>query len=236
MFSIYYKWFSEILDKLFELLKVLKESERSKVSLIRHRSTGTKFILRSFTGDPDVYRMLVSFSSAYLPTVYEVASDGDRNLVLEEYITGDNMGDLLKGALFTSDETRRIVRELCFALWALHSTGAVHRDIKPENVIIHGGTAVLIDFDASRLYKEAAKNDTHILGTTGFAAPEQYGLTQTDSSSDIYSLGVLINTMLTGCHPSQKLAGGKWGRIVTRCTFVSPSKRYKNVLSLLAEL
>ena len=78
--------------------------------------------------------------------------------------------------------------------------------------------------------------DTQILGTTGFAAPEQYGLSQSDIRTDIYALGVLINVMLTGEHPSKKLAEGKMGRIVDRCTHVNPQRRYKNVLRLMEAL
>ena len=110
---------------------------------------------------------------------------------------------------------------------------AVHRDIKPENVILRGKEAVLIDFDAARLHKPGAQADTQVLGTTGFAAPEQYGLSQSDVRTDIYSLGVLINVMLTGEHPSKKLAGGHMGRVVHRCTQVNPQKRYKDVLHLM---
>ena len=95
---------------------------------------------------------------------------------------------------------------------------------------------MLIDFDAARFYKEWASGDTQILGTTGFAAPEQYGLSQSDTSSDIYSLGILMNIMLTGCHPSSQLAHGRWGKIITRCTQVNPARRYKNVRRLLDEL
>ena len=58
----------------------------------------------------------------------------------------------------------------------------------------------------------------------------QYALT------DIYSLGVLINVMLTGEHPSKKLAEGRMGRIIQRCTQVNPAKRYKNVLHLMEAL
>ena len=146
------------------------------------------------------------------------------------------MGVMLQDALFTPKETRRILRQLCRALWVLHSMGAVHRDVKPENIILRGNDAVLIDFDAARFHKEGIENDTHVLGTTGFAAPEQYGFSQSDACSDIYSLGILINVMLTGKHPSQQLASGRWGRIVTHCTQVTPSKRYKNVLRLLNDL
>lgn len=111
--------------------------------------------------------------------------------------------------------------------------GIVHRDVKPENVILRGKEAVLIDFDASRIYKENMGEDTQVLGTTGFAAPEQYGLSQSDGRADIYALGVLLNIMLTGEHPSRKLAGGRMGRIVQRCTMVNPEKRYRNIIHLM---
>ena len=84
-------------------------------------------------------------------------------------------------------------------------------DVKPENIILRGSEAVLIDFDAARLHKPEHEMDTQILGTTGFAAPEQYGLSQSDLRTDIYSVGILINVMLTGEHPSKKLAEGENG-------------------------
>ena len=118
----------------------------------------------------------------------------------------------------------------------LHTLGAVHRDVKPENIILRGDQAVLIDFDAARLHKPEHETDTQVLGTTGFAAPEQYGLSQTDQRADIYAAGILINVMLTGEHPSRKLAEGHLGRVVRRCTQVSPEKRYPNVLRLMEAL
>ncbi len=111
--------------------------------------------------------------------------------------------------------------------------GAVHRDIKPENIILRGRDAVLIDFDAARIHKPTSETDTQVLGTVGFAAPEQYGISQSDLRADIYSLGVLINVMLTGEHPSRCMASGRMGRIVERCTRVNPAKRYQNVHRLM---
>ena len=146
------------------------------------------------------------------------------------------MDFLLKGALCSPAETKQIVLQLCQALWVLHSRGAVHRDIKPENVILRGADVWLIDFDAARLHKPEAETDTQILGTTGFAAPEQYGLGQSDTRSDIYSLGVLMNVMLTGEHPSKQLAEGRTGRIIERCTRVNPAKRYQSVVRLMEAL
>ena len=231
-----YNWFMNMLREEFDQVRLIKESSRGSVRVVRHKATGREFILRQFTGNPEVYRKLLDYTCPNLPTIYEVACQGDQNLVLEELIQGDTLGFLLKGALFTPEETRKIVIQVCRALWVLHSIGAVHRDVKPENIILRGDEAVLIDFDAARLHKPEHETDTQILGTTGFAAPEQYGLSQSDLRTDIYSGGILINVMLTGEHPSKKLAEGKMGHIVDRCTHVNPQRRYKNVLRLMEAL
>ena len=229
-------WLSEQLKLEFEEVRLLKESPRGSVRLIRHRASGKQFILRRFTGNGEVYRRLLDCSCRHLPLIYETAEREGKNLVIEEFVQGDTLDFLLADALFTSQETRKVVKQLCQGLWVLHSMAAVHRDVKPENVILRRTDAVLIDFDAARLHKPQAEADTQILGTTGFAAPEQYGLGQSDTRTDIYSLGVLMNVMLTGQHPSKKLAEGRLGRVIQRCTQVNPAKRYKNVLHLMEAL
>ena len=231
-----YAWLSQQLDREFEEFRLLKESPRGSVELIRHRQSGKQFILRRFTGNGEVYRKLLDCSCPCLPLIYEAAERDGENIVIEEYIQGDTLDFLLQGALCSPAETRQIVRQLCQALWVLHSMAAVHRDIKPENVILRGNDAVLIDFDAARLHKPETEADTQVLGTTGFAAPEQYGLGQSDTRTDIYSLGVLMNVMLTGQHPSKKLAEGRLGRVIQRCTQVNPAKRYKDVMNLAEAL
>ena len=231
-----YGWLLNSIDQEYAVIRVLKESPRGSVRLIRHKALGKRLILRRFQGSGEVYRQLMGYVCGNLPQIYETAEQDGEVLVLEEFIEGDTLGFLLEEALFSPRETREIVLQLCRALWVLHSMAAVHRDIKPENVILRGSDAVLIDFDAARLHKPEAEADTHILGTTGFAAPEQYGLGQSDTRTDIYSLGVLMNVMLTGQHPSKQLAEGRLGRVVQRCTQVNPAKRYKDVLHLMEAL
>ena len=210
-----YSWLLEILQTEYEPVRRMKESDRGGVYLIRHRTDGKPLVLRHFTGNAEVYQKLLHYTCSNLPVTLEVASQGEEHLILEEYIQGDTLDFLLKDTLFTAKETRKIVTQVCRALWVLHSLGAVHRDVKPKP-------------------EETA--DTQILGTTGFAAPEQYGLSQTDQRTDIFAVGVLINVMLTGKHPSKKLAEGRMGRIVTRCTQVNPKKRYQSVLQLMEAL
>ena len=230
-----YGWLLNSIDQEYAVIRVLKESPRGSVRLIRHKALGTRLILRRFQGSGEVYRQLMGYVCGNLPQIYETAEQDGEVLVLEEFIEGDTLGFLLEEALFSPRETREVVLQLCRALWVLHSMAAVHRDIKPENVILRGHD-VLIDFDAARLHKPEYEADTQILGTTGFAAPEQYGLSQSDVRTDIYALGVLMNVMLTGEHPSKRLAGGRMGRVIERCTRVNPEKRYKDVIHLMSAL
>ena len=220
----------------YDVLMLIKKSERGVVSLVRHRDSGTRYIFRHFYGNSEVYQKLLNVSSPNLPQIMEVGEKDGKTALLEEYVQGDTLSEILEGGLLTTAESKQIARQLCSALWVFHSMGMVHRDVKPDNVIIRGKEAVLIDFDASRIYKSTIQEDTQFLGTTGFAAPEQYGLSQSDGRADIYALGVLLNIMLTGEHPSRKLAGGRMGRIVQRCTMVNPSKRYKNILLSLIHI
>ena len=204
--------------------------------LLRHKDTGRRFVFRTFSGDSEVYRKLLDFDCPNLPEIYEVAEKSGQTAVLEEYVQGDNLAWLLEGALCDAKEARSIIRQLCCGVWVLHSIGAVHRDIKPDNVILRGEEAVLIDFDASRMHKPEMTADTRVLGTTGFAAPEQYGIAQTDARADIYALGVLLNVMLTGEHPSRQVAKGRMGKIVEKCTMTNPDKRYRSVRHLMEAL
>ena len=234
--SAIYQYLLSSIDAEYETVKTIKNSERGCVSLLQNKQNGTRFIFRHYQGSGEVYRKLLSVSCRNLPKIMEAAEQDGMVAVLEEYIQGDSIAFLLAGACLTPAEARKITFQLCNALWVLHSLGAVHRDIKPENVIVRGSEAVLIDFDASRIFKSGTNQDTQILGTTGYAAPEQYGITQTDERADIYSLGVLLNIMLTGKHPSKELASGRLGRIVQKCTMVNPKKRYKSVLYLMEAL
>ena len=234
--SAIYQYLLSSIDAEYETVKTIKNSERGCVSLLQNKQNGTRFIFRHYQGSGEVYRKLLSVSCPNLPKIMEAAEQDGMVAVLEEYIQGDSLAFLLAGACLTPAEARKITLQLCNALWVLHSMGAVHRDIKPENVIVRGSEAILIDFDASRIFKNGTNQDTQILGTTGYAAPEQYGITQTDERADIYSLGVLLNIMLTGKHPSKELASGKLGRIVQKCTMVNPKKRYKSVLYLMEAL
>lgn len=231
-----YESFLEAVTTEYDTLRVLKQSPRGTVSVVRHKKSGTRYVFRRYSGSGEVYRRLLPVLCPHLPQIMEAAEQDGQTAVLEEYVQGDTLAELLMGARLTEREARQVTMQLCQALHVLHSMGAVHRDVKPENVILRGSNAVLIDFDAARIYKVASESDTQVLGTTGFAAPEQYGIFQSDERADIFSLGVLLNIMLTGKHPSREMAAGKMGRIVRKCTMTAPEQRYQSARALMEVL
>ena len=231
-----YESFLEAVTTEYDTLRVLKQSPRGTVSVVRHKKSGTRYVFRRYSGSGEVYRRLLPVLCPHLPQIMEAAEQDGQTAVLEEYVQGDTLAELLMGARLTEREARKVTMQLCQALHVLHSMGAVHRDVKPENVILRGSDAVLIDFDAARIYKVASESDTQVLGTTGFAAPEQYGIFQSDERADIFSLGVLLNIMLTGKHPSREMAAGKMGRIVRKCTMTAPEQRYQSARALMEVL
>lgn len=231
-----YESLLEAVTTEYDTLRVLKQSPRGTVSVVRHKKSGTRYIFRRYSGSGEVYRRLLPVLCQHLPQIMEAAEQDGQTAVLEEYVQGDTLAELLMGARLTEREARQVTMQLCQALHVLHSMGAVHRDVKPENVILRGSDAVLIDFDAARIYKDESESDTQVLGTTGFAAPEQYGIFQSDERADIFSLGVLLNIMLTGKHPSREMAAGKMGRIVRKCTMTAPEQRYQSARALMEVL
>ena len=248
-----YAFVESYIREEFDQEAVLKETSRGTISRIRQKNSHRRYICRRCGGSARIYESLLGKKSRHLPQIFEAASRGHETglgnrtaeyIVLEEYIMGDTLAMLMQGGPIPPKTVRRISLQICSGLYVLHSLGWVHRDIKPENVMIRGDDAVLIDFDAARSFSQGRGNagenvktqDTRILGTVGYAPPEQYGISETDYRADIYAMGVLMNEMLTGVHPSQTLAEGRWGRIISRCTMIQPDKRYNSVTELMEAL
>lgn len=216
----------------YSLISVLSTKNNGKVLRLRHKKLEKDIVLRSYSHSVCAYSLLLSIQASVLPEVYDVIELEDGQVVLEEFIPGLTVAQVMETRRYHCVGAKKVMKALCFALSILHFKGIVHRDIKPENIIVTPtGRVVLIDLNASRQISTADK-DTVIMGTVGYASPEQMGITQSDTRTDIYAAGVLFNVMLTGVHPSQKIAEGYYGRIVKRCTAINPDDRYQSAKKL----
>ena len=180
-----------------------------------------------------IYKILITTHHNNISDIIEIFEYEDISIVIEEYINGETLSALLseQGSLNETD-TKKIIGQICDGLLFLHKHNIIHRDINPNNIMItKEHTVKIIDFDISRSFKKGLTGDTTILGTAGYAAPEQFGFTQSDARTDIYAVGVLANVMLTGKMPNEQLYGGRLGKIIGKATEIDANIRYKSISS-----
>ena len=226
-------WLNESLQQYFVKEALLKHTALSEITVYRHRSTDMKLLVRrSRNRNDEVYRLLLTARLPHLPQIYEVISTPEELIVLEEYLEGEPLAARLESSPLSKAHAYRYTRQLCQAAGALHRRGIVHRDIKPSNILLCGDELKLIDFNISRQLRKEVQADTLPLGSIGYAPPEQFGLTQTGPTSDIYAIGVVFNEMLTGHSPAVELAPGYAGHIVQRCVRMRSEDRYPNAAAL----
>lgn len=205
---------------MLEEIQILRQSERSQVILLRDPQTSAKYVRKELQGQYPVYTQLQSLSHPYLPQIREVTLEGDRTIILEEYIEGATLDRIS----LSQRQLTRLLLELCDVLEFLHGHGILHRDIKPSNLMLAAdGHLRLIDFDAAREEKPEAEQDTRLLGTRGYAPPEQYGFAQTDARTDIYAMGVTFRQLLGPLARKRR-----WKKLLRRCTALDPKDRYRS--------
>jgi serine/threonine-protein kinase len=150
-------------------------------------------------------RLLARVRHPNVVTVYGADQTEDHVGLWMEFIKGRTLGALLKmQGTFGAHEAALIGRDLCRAVAAVHQAGVLHGDIKAHNVMRQeGGRTVLMDFGAGRvlLDDDAPSGLRNVVGTPMYLAPEVLDGHPATTSSDIYSLGVLLYHLVTGTYP-----------------------------------
>ncbi len=221
--------------KKYEQLKVLADTNKCKTLLMRNVDTGQLVVKKIMHKAAfDIYKGLKEIKNKNLVRVYECFIQGDECVAIEDYVNGKRFDDYYQGNRLTLQEAVTRAEELCNGLKAIHEKGIVHRDIQPKNIIISNeGTLKIIDFDISRKENHEKSKDTELLGTVGYAAPEQYGFSQTSNRSDIYSVGVVLKEFFE----NQGLLSNEYlEEIVNKCMEIDPKNRFSDVNELMVEL
>lgn len=138
-------------------------------------------------------------------SVYDSDRDGDIAFLVMEFIQGEDLKHHLdNGALYTLEQTLRIMEDLLSALDYAHRQGIVHRDIKPANLLIEpGGCIKLTDFGVARIQDsgEATRTQGTIVGTLKYMSPEQLQGQPIDARADLFGAAVVLYQLLTGKRP-----------------------------------
>lgn len=184
----------------------------------------------------DVYEQLASVRIEGVPAVKECVADDGKLIVVEEYVQGRSLKQVLdEQGLLNEEQAYDIAVQLADVLVRLHQLepAIVHREIKPSNIIIEkNGHVNLIDFNAARHVNADKNEDTRMLGTVYFAAPEQFGFGQSDERTDIYGLGATINYIMTGDKPGAGIAECRFSDILKKCLMVDAKDRYQSAAEL----
>lgn len=193
--------------------------------------------------------MIKTLEHPALPRIVDIIDNGETIFIIMDYIEGDSLDKVLNehGAQ-SEDLVIAWAKQICDALSYLHSRKPpiIYRDMKPANVMLKPeGNIKIIDFGIAREYKEQSLADTTMLGTKGYAPPEQYG-GQTDARSDIFALGMTMHHLLTGVDPRSQpyTLVREWNPelsegieiIIDKCVEPAAENRYQNCADLLYDL
>ena len=218
------------LETTYTKIRLLRQTEKSTIWLAADRAGQLAVLKRlALTGLP--LKELQEANCPLCPQIYYYAEDEGETIIVEEHIAGKPLDQLTADQKLTEKEAADLLLALSQGLTLLHSRGILHRDIKPSNLLKEkSGQIRLIDFDAARLIKDEANEDTTLLGTRGYAPPEQYGYGQTDARSDLYALGMTIKRLLPADY------SGFLTPIIRKCAAVDPKERYQSAPELAQAL
>lgn len=233
---------TEFLEK-YDQLERLAGSHGTETFLVRRKGSNLLYVAKCY--DKNFYStvhessILRSLNHSGLPAFSDEFQNECMVCIVREYVVGRPLDQYKSENNLIKKDVIGICVQLCDILIYLHEQKqpVIHRDIKPQNIIVKpDGTISLIDFDISRIYHANIKTDTQFIGTREYAPPEQYGFSQTDCRSDIYSAGVVLGWLLTGETDAKKvmqmLGDPQVLDIYKKCTAFSPEGRFASAQKL----
>jgi serine/threonine protein kinase/tetratricopeptide (TPR) repeat protein len=168
-------------------------------------------------------------------TIYDIGEQDGRAFIAMEFIDGETLRSHIHGKALPLEETLKLGIQIAEALDAAHAEGIIHRDIKPANIFLtKRGQAKVLDFGLAKLVPKGigrwgadsggeARDSTSMVGiisgTPSYMSPEQIRGDNLDPRTDIFSLGLLLYEMATGC---QAFSGGTGGMIIEAVLTRSP--------------
>ena len=227
---------NHIITKEYSELEHIKDHEN--ITLLKRNSDGRLFVRKEFSAyNVRVLQCLMENPVENMPRIESIAVNGNTVTLIEEYLEGTTLTDLFQiHKSFHETYVKEFLCKLCDILSELHELARpriVHRDIKPSNIIISPDGAVkLLDINASKFENLSRMQDTVMMGTRGFAAPEQYGFGVSTVQTDIYAVGVLANYMLTGEIYGRHYLSCSLSPVIRKCLKLQAEDRFSSAAEL----
>ena len=207
-------------------------NETHNIFLVQHQDTHKIYVKKILNVyNIDIYKELSTHPICGIPKIVDYYENENQLILIEHYISGQSLEDIIASETLDLQTIIHYTLELCDIFEKLHNLNPpiVHRDIKPSNIIItEHNHVVLIDFNAAKHFSDSSTSDTILLGTKGYAAPEQYGFGSSSPKTDIYGMGILLKE-LTSSLPDIPKA---FLNIIEKCVQINPSDRYNTVAEL----
>lgn len=214
----------------YNIISTLNEAH--KIYLVQHSNSHHIYIQKVLdVYNLNVYKNLYRNPIAGIPQLINYYEKENQLIVIEEYISGVSLQEKIDNSELSIADIRNYMIMLCNILESLHSMKPpiIHRDIKPSNIIVTSYNYVfLLDFNAAKQFFDYSNTDTVLLGTPGYAAPEQYGFGSSSPQTDIYSLGIVLKEMVDSLSSTTH----EFDDIINKCTHMEPSLRYDSVADI----
>ncbi|MDD6790017.1 MAG: protein kinase [Lachnospira sp.] len=201
-------------------------SPEHQVYLVQHPDSRKLYVMKIMdVYNASIYRALLASPVPGTPKIAECREENGRLTVIEEYISGTPLDECIRNHTLSEEQIFCVMDDLCRIVQKLHAMEPplIHRDIKPSNIlIVPYGHAVLLDFNAAKFYSARSGADTVLLGTKGYAAPEQYGFGSSSPQTDIYALGVCLREMVN----SLPIPQHRFDAVISSCLQMDPKERF----------
>lgn len=249
----------QLFDEKYKILNILGKGGMGKVYLAQNVKLGTLWAIKQVNKDPNSPvdflaepNIMKKLNHPSLPRIFDIIENNECIYIILDYVEGVSLDiELKKVGTFSEDVVVNWAKQICDVYIYLHELKPhpiIYRDMKPSNLMkLPDGSVKVIDFGIAREYKAESESDTQLLGTPGYAAPEQKGLSQTSERSDIFSLGVTLYHLVTGLGPREilefkpireinpSLSEGL-EEILIKMLKAEPSERYQTARELLDDL
>lgn len=200
--------FGQVLIDQYDIKERIYEGQNSQVYILQDKDIGALATLKAMPRSEGVFSDLSALKSLDVPGIASLITWGKGEhytYSIKPYFEGISLNDWVqKNGPFPETETFAIASKIKSILQNLHnqSPPVVFRDVKPSNILLQpNGEIILIDIETSRKIIRKNHSDTFIVGTRGYAPPEQFGFSQTGTYSDVYALGATAYFMATGETP-----------------------------------